>query len=447
VLCVDDEPHVLEGLMRVLSEQFEVVTSTNPLGALALLERDGNFAVVISDINMPQMDGLTFLRQVQALSPTTTRLALTGTLIVNPFGLPPDAVFRIIAKPCPPEVLKELVLDAYHYHALMAASPVQPIKAPLETSSAGPSPALAAESAARDLSQKALPHLRHLFSGPVVIVQAPAEAGELLGMPARIGLRMTARTIELLPGLTILGRSRTCHIPVDDPKVSRRHACFANGGGELTVRNLSSTNRLLLNGLPIEGDVAHPVQAGDRISVGSQEIEVCTLGDYCPSFEPTQRLSSWSETPSSTSDGAPTLGKLAEIASKCARLGQRRDAERILRPLLDGLLRYCRAGQAPLPDDVKLAIELALGVAESARVGEWVSYVFALLSEVGLPPEADVLERLYRVVPMTPGISMAAYRGYLEALTRLQDRFSPAQRFLVRRVQGLETALMRSAHL
>ena len=411
---------MLEGLTRVLSEHFEVVTRTNPLEALSLLERDGNFAVVISDVNMPQLDGLTFLRQVQALSPTTTRLALTGARIVNPFGLPPDAVFRIIAKPCPPDTLKELVLDAYHYHALMASSPIQPIKS-------------------------LLPNLARALAHPVVISALP-EPPALPTLPGRVGLRMTTRTIELLPGVTLLGRSPTCHIPVDDPQLSRRHASFTHGEGVLTVRNLTGTKRLLVNGLPIEGDEPRPLQVGDQISVGSQEIEVCTLGDYRPSREPSQRLPRGSS-PAGASDGAPTLGKLAEIANKCARLGQRRDAERILRPLLDGLLRYCRTGQAPLPEDVKLAIDLALGVTETAHGGEWISYAFALLTEVGLPPEQEVLERLYRIIPVTPGISMATYRGYVETLTRLQDRFTPAQRFLVRRVQGLEAALMRSAHL
>jgi len=250
---VDDEPNVLEGLTRVLSEQFEVVTSTNPLEALSLLERDGNFAVVISDVNMPQMNGLTFLRQVQAISPTTTRLALTGALIVNPYGLPPDAVFRIIAKPCPPAVLTELVLDAYHYHALMASSPMQPLEPALESCAArGP----------------------RAPASPVITIRASAEAGEALALPSRVGLRMTARTIELLPGVTLLGRSRTCHVPVDDPKISRRHACFANGNGKLTVRNLSSTSRLLLNGLPVEGEEPRQLQVGDQAFGGVVEVQL-----------------------------------------------------------------------------------------------------------------------------------------------------------------------------
>jgi hypothetical protein len=57
------------------------------------------------------------------------------------------------------------------------------------------------------------------------------------------------------------------------------------------------------------------------------------------------------------------------------------------------------------------------------------------------------LERLYRIVPATPGISMTSYRSYVDLLIRCQHRCGPAQQFLIRRVQGLEAALLRSAHV
>ena len=63
------------------------------------------------------------------------------------------------------------------------------------------------------------------------------------------------------------------------------------------------------------------------------------------------------------------------------------------------------------------------------------------------PPGHAALERLYRIVPATPGISMTSYRGYVDLLLRCQGRYGPAQQFLVRRVQGLEAALLRSAHV
>jgi hypothetical protein len=41
---------------------------------------------------------------------------------------------------------------------------------------------------------------------------------------------------------------------------------------------------------------------------------------------------------------------------------------------------------------------------------------------------------------------MASYRRYLEALTKKQEQLGAAQRFLVRRIRGLEHVLMISAH-
>jgi CheY-like chemotaxis protein len=62
VLCVDDEPLLLEGLERTLRESFEVITETKPLAALALLEkREHDFVAIVSDMRMPLMDGAKFL--------------------------------------------------------------------------------------------------------------------------------------------------------------------------------------------------------------------------------------------------------------------------------------------------------------------------------------------------------------------------------------------------
>ena len=79
VLCVDDEPNVLEGLRDGLSRSFDVHTAESGADALALLERhpDG-FAVIISDMRMPVMSGSAFLSQARRISPNAVRLLLTG---------------------------------------------------------------------------------------------------------------------------------------------------------------------------------------------------------------------------------------------------------------------------------------------------------------------------------------------------------------------------------
>ena len=78
VLCVDDEPRILEGLENHLAMHYEVHFATSGAKGLQLLQSDGPFSVVISDMRMPEMDGASFLQQVRHQSPDSTRMLLTG---------------------------------------------------------------------------------------------------------------------------------------------------------------------------------------------------------------------------------------------------------------------------------------------------------------------------------------------------------------------------------
>jgi len=105
VLCVDDEPLLLEGLERTLRESFEVVTETKPLAALALLERkERDFVAIISDMRMPLMDGAKFLACAAEIAPNSTRLLLTGHAELNAAiaAVNTGRVFRFLCKPCAP---------------------------------------------------------------------------------------------------------------------------------------------------------------------------------------------------------------------------------------------------------------------------------------------------------------------------------------------------------
>jgi CheY-like chemotaxis protein len=116
ILCVDDEPAVLTILSRALDDRFEIVTMDDPVAALSLLERGADFSVVISDMRMPQMDGADFLARVKHLSPSSSRLALTGCLDRE---LGSDQVFGILTKPCPIRLLHESVTAAVQHHLLL----------------------------------------------------------------------------------------------------------------------------------------------------------------------------------------------------------------------------------------------------------------------------------------------------------------------------------------
>jgi len=58
ILLVDDEPNVLLGYERLLHNQFTTSTAVGGAAALAALQSNGPFAVVLSDMKMPQIDGI-----------------------------------------------------------------------------------------------------------------------------------------------------------------------------------------------------------------------------------------------------------------------------------------------------------------------------------------------------------------------------------------------------
>jgi DNA-binding NtrC family response regulator len=78
ILCVDDEPKVLEGLVLNLRRYYRVSTAINGQKGLAIIDGDDPPGVVVSDMRMPEMDGAAFLSQVKQRSPDTVRLLLTG---------------------------------------------------------------------------------------------------------------------------------------------------------------------------------------------------------------------------------------------------------------------------------------------------------------------------------------------------------------------------------
>jgi len=125
ILCLDDEPSVLDGLRRTLRSSYEVVTTTEPREALALLAEkpDDPFAVIISDMRMPGMTGISVLEQAQQLSPDTTRVLLTGDADVQGAigAINRGNVFRFILKPCPPDPLKSAIAASDEQHRLLRA--------------------------------------------------------------------------------------------------------------------------------------------------------------------------------------------------------------------------------------------------------------------------------------------------------------------------------------
>lgn len=101
ILCVDDEPNILAALRRLFRAQgYEVLTEESARAALAVLETRP-VDLVISDMRMPEMDGVQFLEQARARCPDTLRLLLTGSADVRLItgAVNRGEIYRYITKP------------------------------------------------------------------------------------------------------------------------------------------------------------------------------------------------------------------------------------------------------------------------------------------------------------------------------------------------------------
>src|SRR5580698_3011620 len=126
ILCVDDEPRVLEGLRRHLRERFEVLTAGGGAEALNYLSTVKDLAVVVSDMRMPEMDGATVLRHTRILRPHAVRILLTGQadMAAAIKAINEGQIFRFLTKPCAAEQFMSVIDEAVRQHELIMAERV-----------------------------------------------------------------------------------------------------------------------------------------------------------------------------------------------------------------------------------------------------------------------------------------------------------------------------------
>ncbi len=123
ILCVDDERSVLKALQRNLRKEFDITLAAGGKAALDAIADHGPFAVVLTDLRMPDIDGLELLKQVRDHDQHIVRMMLTGN---NDLNTAIDAVnegnvFRFLTKPCRVEILRQALQDALRQHQLLTA--------------------------------------------------------------------------------------------------------------------------------------------------------------------------------------------------------------------------------------------------------------------------------------------------------------------------------------
>lgn len=123
VLLVDDDAHVLDAFRRVLGRSFGVETAEGGAAGLERLGAAGPFAVVVSDLRMPGMDGVDFLARVRDRSPETVRMMLTGQadLEAASRAVNEGNVFRFLCKPCAADALTRAITACVEQYRLVTA--------------------------------------------------------------------------------------------------------------------------------------------------------------------------------------------------------------------------------------------------------------------------------------------------------------------------------------
>jgi len=123
ILLVDDEPAVLQAYWRTLAKKFELDTAVGGREGLAVMARNGPYAVVVSDMRMPSMDGVQFLSRVSEVAPDTVRVMLTGHADLESAiqAVNEGRIFRFLTKPCETDVLQKTLTACLVQYRLVTA--------------------------------------------------------------------------------------------------------------------------------------------------------------------------------------------------------------------------------------------------------------------------------------------------------------------------------------
>ncbi len=270
----------------------------------------------------------------------------------------------------------------------------------------------------------------------------------------RFWLEYQGHTLELRSGTVVVGRSSTCHIVLDDGLVSRRHAQFVISGKTAVIEDFGSVNGVYLNGERISGQRA--LRDGDRVQIGKQDFVLRSATKVVQVAAP-ERFSA--ETlhgqtiPREVMEAerareeltrrTDALDLLCGVADKVLALGRGDEAEKLLGTALTNMLKQVQSGAALAPASAARAASYAVRIADATARPRWVDYCFELYAAQSRPLPGDVVDQLYVVLRKLNGVAISGFRAYLEKLKAAAPSFSPTDRFVMQRIEGLERLILR----
>jgi len=120
VLLVDDEPRILDGIRRTLHGLYELETASSGAAGLAVIAAAPEpYAVIVSDMMMPGMNGAEFLAKAHDASPDTVQMILSGQADLNSTiaAVNDGNLFRFLTKPCEgADLMRAMTAAIGQYH-------------------------------------------------------------------------------------------------------------------------------------------------------------------------------------------------------------------------------------------------------------------------------------------------------------------------------------------
>ncbi len=123
ILLVDDDENLLQALTRHLRKHFDVVTATDAVRALEILDENPDFPVIVADLNMPGMDGIDFFIKAKEHHPNVIRIMLSGNIDFTQSvrAVNEGNVYRFLSKPFPAKKLVQVLGNAVDQYKLNVA--------------------------------------------------------------------------------------------------------------------------------------------------------------------------------------------------------------------------------------------------------------------------------------------------------------------------------------
>jgi pSer/pThr/pTyr-binding forkhead associated (FHA) protein len=252
-----------------------------------------------------------------------------------------------------------------------------------------------------------------------------------------------------------MGRDASCHILLDDAKVSRRHAQLTVKGDQVSIEDLQSMNGLYVNGGRVNG--VQPLFDGDWITAGSEELEVC-IGEIRTQRQAPSTVDEFTPVPASTEaenrrriseppeDGEITersraLEILASIADRALETGRLQDAEDLLKTTLLDVAQESSLGHVIEPDSLEFAVHYALRLASAQGKNRWFDYALDLLVGQRVPCNPRVADALSKAIGRLAVVDTKRLEAYAKACSK--HKGPEAEASTARAQQVLEAALRK----